>query len=68
MRLRNIPRAENTLKNSEMVIKEPFSFKSQWQNTIFQNSQPIHIEIGMGKGQFILELARRNPLINYIGI
>ncbi len=41
--------------------------KSQW-NKIFGNDNPIHIEIGMGKGQFILTLAKANPNINYIGI
>lgn len=33
-----------------------------------QNDHPIHIEVGMGKGQFIIEMARRNPEVNYIGI
>ena len=41
--------------------------KGKW-NTVFGNENPIHIEVGMGKGQFITEMAKRNPQINYIGI
>lgn len=68
MRLRNIPRAEGVLNESEMVIKNPENLKGRWASEIFKNRNPIHIEIGMGKGQFILELSRRNPNVNYIGI
>lgn len=68
MRLRNIPRAEGVLNESEMVIKNPENLKGRWASEIFKNQNPIHIEIGMGKGQFILELSRRNPNVNYIGI
>lgn len=68
MRLRNIPRAESVLAQSPFVIKEETSYKGKWQNTIFKNDHPLHIEVGMGKGQFILSLARQHPDINYIGI
>lgn len=68
MRLRNIPRAEGVLNESEMVIKNPENLKGRWASEIFKNQNPIHIEIGMGKGQFILELSRRNSNVNYIGI
>lgn len=68
MRLRNIPRAEGVLNESEMVIKNPGEQKGKWSASIFGNDHPLHIEIGMGKGQFLLELAARNPQINYIGI
>ena len=67
MRLRNIPRAEGTIQNHPAVIKKPLLKKGRW-NEIFNNDNPINIEIGMGKGQFILEMARRNPSINFIGI
>ncbi|MGN1165306.1 MAG: tRNA (guanosine(46)-N7)-methyltransferase TrmB [Lachnospiraceae bacterium] len=68
MRLRNIPRAERVLNESEMVIKNASENKGRWASDIFGNDHPLHIEIGMGKGQFLLALAERNPHINYIGI
>lgn len=68
MRLRNIPRAESVLANSEMVIKDERHFRGKWNSEIFHNNHPLHIEVGMGKVQFILTLAEQNPDINYIGI
>ena len=68
MRLRNIPRAEGVLNESEMVVKNASENKGHWASDIFGNDHPLHIEIGMGKGQFLLTLAERNPCINYIGI
>ena len=67
MRLRNIPRAESVLEACKEVVKNPESLCGHW-NQEFQNERPLHIEIGMGKGQFIMELARQNPDINYLGI
>lgn len=67
MRLRNIPRAEGVLAACEQVIKDETSYKGKWSAT-FDNDHPLHIEIGMGKGQFLLKLATKNPDINYIGI
>lgn len=67
MRLRNIPRAEGVLQAHPIVMKEETAYKGKW-NREFGNDGPVHIEIGMGKGQFLLTLARQNPKINYIGI
>ena len=67
MRLRNIPRAESVLKECNEVIKIEENLKGKWKE-VFQNTHPLHIEIGMGKGQFLLTLAAQNPEINYIGI
>ena len=67
MRLRNIPGADEVIRNCDWVIKEAADKKGKW-NTVFGNENPIHIEVGMGKGQFITEMAKRNPQINYIGI
>ena len=67
MRLRNIPRAEKVLNECAQVIKNETNKKGLW-NTVFGNDNPIHIEIGMGKGNFLLTLAQKNPNINYIGI
>ena len=67
MRLRNIPRAQEEIDASPVAIKDEKNHRGKWAE-VFGNEHPIHIEIGMGKGQFILELAKRNPEINYIGI
>ena len=67
MRLRNIPRAESVLEACKEVVKDPESLRRDWNQT-FKKEQPLHIEIGMGKGQFLLTLAAKNPQINYIGI
>ncbi len=67
MRLRNIKNAEQLIYDSKMVVIEPFSFCGNWKS-IFNNSNPIEIEIGMGKGNFIISKALNNPNINYIGI
>ena len=67
MRLRNIPRAESVLSEHDKVVKDEKTYRGNW-GQVFGNSNPIHIEIGMGKGQFLLKLAGRNPQINYIGI
>ena len=67
MRLRNIPRANDVIASSPLVIQDPKAQRGQWKE-IFGNDHPIHIEVGMGKGRFITELARKHPEINYIGI
>ncbi len=68
MRLRNIPGADEYISNSEFIIKNHEDMKSNWCKEIFSNNNSLHIEIGMGKGQFITRLAKQNPNINYIGI
>lgn len=67
MRLRNIPGADDVIRKHPIAIKNETEKKGQW-NKVFGNDNPIHIEIGMGKGQFLLTLAKQNPNINYIGI
>ena len=67
MRLRNIPRADEFIKAHPIAVKDVKEQKGKW-NQLFGNDNPIHTEIGMGKGQFILNLAKQNPDINYIGI
>lgn len=67
MRLRNIPGADDVIKRHPIAVKQEKEYKGKW-NSFFGNDNPIYIEIGMGKGQFLLTLAKRNPQINYIGI
>lgn len=68
MRLRNKPWAREKLDaHPQYVVPNPEQEKGQW-NKVFNNDQPIHIEVGTGKGQFVTGMARQNPHINYIGI
>ncbi len=67
MRLRNLKNKSKIINNSEYVVKDSEKYIGKW-NSLFDNSNPIYIEIGMGKGKFIVENAINNPNINYIGI
>ena len=67
MRLRHIPGAEEAIAASPYVVQEPEREKGQW-SARFGNKNPIEIEVGMGKGRFIMEQAQRHPERNYIGI
>ena len=67
MRLRNIPGAREEMLVNPFIVQEPARLRGRWHEE-FGNDRPIRIEIGMGKGQFLLTLAQRNPGINYIGI
>lgn len=72
MRLRNVKGSQ------ERILENPYTIQTDgtdgkdycglWHQNIFHNDHPIHIEIGMGKGQFITQLASENPEINFIGI
>ncbi len=68
MRLRHKPWAEEFIQaHPEIIIPNPEDYKGNWQ-AIFENENPLHIEVGTGKGQFITGMAKQNPAINYIGI
>lgn len=67
MRLRNITGSREMIAASDYVIHEPENNKGRMRE-LFGNQNPLHIEIGMGKGKFIMELAALHPEINYIGI
>ena len=67
MRLRNISGARDMIAESSLVVHEPEKVKGKWKE-IFKNDHPLRIEIGMGKGKFIHELAEKTPEVNYIGI
>lgn len=67
MRLRNVPGAADMIAASPFSVCEPAEWKGRWRE-LFGNDCPIHIEIGMGKGKFLLTLAQKHPEINYIGI
>ena len=67
MRLRNVPGSREAIAESNLAINEPQVLKGKW-NEEFGNNNPIRIEIGMGKGRFITQLALENPDINNVGI
>ena len=67
MRLRNITGADVYIENSEFVVQDFKGQKGSWKE-VFGTGNPIHIEVGMGKGQFMMQLAAQNPDINYVGI
>ena len=67
MRLRHIPGAEEQIAESPYVIQTPQANKGRWAEA-FGSGSPIQIEVGMGKGKFLMELAAANPNINYVGI
>ena len=67
MRLRNVKGARQALEESRYVIENPQQYFGKW-NSLFGNDNPIRIEVGMGKGKFILEQAKNNPDVNFVGI
>lgn len=67
MRLRNIPGSKETIAASDYVVQQPESHKGKW-NELFNNEQPLQIEVGMGKGRFIMDMARLHPDRNFVGI
>ena len=67
MRLRNVKNAKEILESSSYYIKNPQDYVNKL-NTIFQNDNPINLEIGCGKGKFIINMAKKYPNINFIGL
>lgn len=67
MRLKKVKDAKERVENSKYYVNSPEEYKGKW-NELFGNNNPIHIEIGMGKGNFIIGMAKEHKDINYIGI
>lgn len=67
MRLKNVPGSREDIAASPYAVTEPEQYQGKW-NTLFDKEQPIHVEIGMGKGQFLMGMAEAHPDINYLGI
>ena len=68
MRQRYIKDAKEKLASSSLFITDGKNFKGAWKSEVFKNNNELHIEVGTGKGKFIMELAKRNPEINYLAI
>lgn len=68
MRLRNKPWAKPLIQeNPQYVVTDPAALRGNWQSR-FEKEQPLYIEIGMGKGRFIVEMAKKYPERNFIGL
>ena len=67
MRLRNVSGAKNIIEKSKYIIDDYKNYKGNFSK-LFKNSNKIQIEIGMGKGNFIINMALNNPGVNFIGI
>lgn len=67
MRLRNVPKAKEILDNSNYIIHNYLEMTGNF-HSVFSNDNPIYLEIGTGKGNFIIENAKKYPNINFIGI
>lgn len=66
MRLKHIKGSEEIVEKSEIVIKNPELYKGNWKS-VFGNNNKIYLEIGMGKGSFLIEHALKNKSVNFIG-
>lgn len=62
-----IKNADKIVNASSYVVKNPKNYKNKWA-TLFGNKNPIKLELGMGRGDFIIEMAKTNPNINFIGL
>lgn len=67
MRLKHIKGSEEYVEKSDYVIHEPETYFNKW-NEVFSNNNPIHVEIGMGRGDFVIGMALKHPEINFIGV
>ena len=67
MRLKNVPGSREVIAESRFVIHNPEENKGKWAE-VFGNAAPLHMEIGMGKGRFLMDMAKLHPEVNYVGI
>ena len=67
MRYNVVKDAKSILSSSPYLVKNPTSYKNKWKD-LFGNKNPICLELGMGRGSFIIEMAKTHPNINYIGL
>lgn len=67
MKYNRVENAREILDSSKYLIKNPKNYKGKWKD-VFKNNNPIMLELGMGRGSFIIQMARKNPNVNYIGL
>lgn len=62
-----IKNADQIIRKSDYLVINPEKYKNRWSD-VFGNKNPICIEIGMGRGDFIIDMAKTIPNMNFIGI
>lgn len=67
MRIRNLANASEIVSNSKYLIENPEVYRDKWQS-VFKNSNSICLEVGTGKGNFIIDMAIKNPCVNFVGL
>ena len=67
MKYNTVKNAVNILKESDYLVRNPENYKNNWSK-LFNNNNPINLELGMGRGSFIIDMAKAHPNINYIGL
>lgn len=67
MRYNVVKNANSILGSNSYLVKNPYAYKGKWAS-LFKNNNPICLELGMGRGTFIIEMAKVHPNINYIGL
>ncbi len=67
MRYKRVENADMIVESSPYFVKEPKNFKNKWHE-VFQNHHPIYLELGMGRGDFIIQMAQEYPYINFVGV
>ena len=67
MRYNTVNNAKEIINKSSYIVKNPENYKGKW-NSLFNNDKPIMLELGMGRGSFIINMALTHPNINYIGL
>ena len=67
MRYNVVKNANSILESNPYLIKNPYIYKGKW-SSVFKNNNPISLELGMGRGSFIIEMAKKYPKINFIGL
>ena len=67
MEYNKIKNADKIIENSKYFVKDPYRYKNKWHD-LFGNKNPISLELGMGRGEFIINMAKKYPNINFIGL
>ena len=67
MQYKKIKNADLIVSSSKYLVKNPYEYQKRWHE-LFNNSNPICLELGMGRGDFIIDMAKAHPNINYIGL
>lgn len=67
MEYKKVKNANQIITNSEYLIRNPEKYKNKW-SSLFNNNNPIHLELGTGRGAFLINMAKLHPKINYIGV